>query len=86
MIILTGNPDIYSYAAENQYHADMYGKMGGILDSSAIISNAGVGESKWAKVYEWLFKDEDNTFFYYHEQINAHKNIISQVGSKSIDE
>ena len=24
MIMLTGNPDLYSYAAENQFHADAY--------------------------------------------------------------
>ena len=45
MIILTGNPDIYSYAAENQFHAIGYGNLLGTLNSHCIISGAGVGES-----------------------------------------
>lgn len=52
MIATTGNPDIYSYAAENQYHADQYGKKWGIFDEHLIVSDAGVGESVAWRLYE----------------------------------
>ena len=71
MIILTGNPDIYSYAAENQYHAIKYGELFGLMNSHAIISDAGVGESALGEKYEESFKDE--TGKYYKEQIDSHK-------------
>ena len=59
MVVTTGNPDIYSFAAENQFHADIYGKTLGVLDSHAIASDAGVGESGSAEYYEYLFKKKD---------------------------
>lgn len=97
MIMLTGNPDIYSYAAENQFHADAYINSGKIkyiepavvkmagpalgwiitnevrekIESSAIVSNAGVGEADgMEKDIEILFKTEGR--YYYKEQKEAH--------------
>lgn len=70
MIATTGNPDVYSYAAENQYHADMYGKNGGALDNHCIVSDAGVGESTAWMLYEGKFKKTSGK--YYKEQIDAH--------------
>ena len=70
MIMLTGNPDIYSYAAENKFHADAYS-----IDSwksHAIVSDAGVGEAKrLEKLAEMLFKDKNG--IYYREQVDKHK-------------
>ena len=49
--------------AENQYHAEKYGELLGIFNSSAIISNAGVGESGNAELYEGEFKDKDGSIY-----------------------
>ena len=71
MVVTTGNPDIYSFAAENQFHADKYGQYLGIWNGNAIASDAGVGESGSAEYYEYLFKEKDKK--YYREQVQVHK-------------
>lgn len=70
IVTTTGNPNVYSYAAENQYHADMYGSNWGMFDEMAIKSDAGVVESKNARWYEHNFKNEDGK--YYMEQMENH--------------
>ncbi len=71
LIVTTGNPDAYSYAAENQYHADMLDKYGQLWKSHTISSDAGVGESMFANLYESDFKDTDGET--YREQKKYHK-------------
>ena len=73
MVVTTGNPDIYSFAAENQFHADIYGKTLGVLDSHAIASDAGVGESEKAEKYEDEYKDINDKNNRYNEQIENHR-------------
>ena len=82
MLITTGSPDKYAYAAENQWHADMYNRNAAKsgqynfateeINSSAISSNAGVGEDGWkAGLHEWLYKDKLSGAYlrqlYYHK-------------------
>ena len=72
MVVTTGNPDIYSFAAENQFHADIYGKYLGIWNGHAIASDAGVVESETTKYfnYESLFKSGNGK--YYIDQVQFH--------------
>ena len=76
LVVTTGDPDKYAYAAENQYHADKFmtsradlGKLSS-TNKSAIASDAGVGESFWASFYEDKFKSEKGC--YYKQQMEAH--------------
>lgn len=57
---ISSNPDFYSYAAENQFHAVMYNHYSFVepMRRSAIVSDAGVGESQTID-YEYLFKERD---------------------------
>lgn len=71
LMIMTGNPDKYAYAAENQYHAVRHDSAFGLFKKHTIISDAGVGESKWNYLYEDRFKSESGKF--YKEQVEAHK-------------
>lgn len=74
LTITTGNPDKYSYAAENQWHAealDFEHLLWSLNQSSAIKSDAGVGESSWAEYYEGDFKDSDGVT--YKEQKEYHQ-------------
>ncbi|MEG2822798.1 MAG: hypothetical protein RR869_09205 [Lachnospiraceae bacterium] len=72
--ITTGNPDQYSYAAENLWHTealDLEHLPWSLKQSSAIKSDAGVGESNWADFYEGDFKDSDGVT--YEEQKKYHQ-------------
>ncbi|MBE5858660.1 MAG: hypothetical protein E7301_00830 [Butyrivibrio sp.] len=77
LLVTTGDPDEYSFAAENQYHADKFntdkadeGKNTN-TNNSAIASDAGVGESTWGWTYEGKFRKKSGN--YYKQQYNAHK-------------
>ena len=70
IVAVTGNPDKYAYAGENQYHAK---NVDGPFHSHAIVSDARPGESASGGFYEWNFKKrdgEDNNL--YAKQKKAH--------------
>ncbi|MBQ7658344.1 MAG: hypothetical protein IJS16_05115 [Butyrivibrio sp.] len=58
----TGDPDTFAYAGENQYHAVRLNRYGSVLSDHTYESDAGVGESKNGKYYEYHFKDPDGAY------------------------
>ena len=66
LMLTTGDPDKYAFAAENQYHAWHY-----LWDpftlSHTVMSDANMGE---VQGYEWKFKTDDGS--YYQQQYEAH--------------
>lgn len=75
-MITTGDSDAYAYAAENTFHADYYSEKPSIIENefinkSAIVADAGVGESKTGIVYERTFKRKGGV--YYDEQLRNHQ-------------
>ena len=75
LLITTGDSDAYAYAAENTFHADYYSEKPSLLENelinkSAIVSDAGVGESALGKIYESTFKEPGGK--YYDEQLRYH--------------
>ncbi len=61
LLITTENPDKYSFAVENQFHADWYNSYKGVGESDAYFSD----------MYEVTFKGKDGS--YYKEQYENHK-------------
>jgi hypothetical protein len=81
LLITTANRNKYSFAAENQYHADMYDNTPSpYIKKKGIKSDAGVGESVQINIpikgvtvptYERFFKPSNSK--YYKEQFEAHR-------------
>ena len=85
----TGNIDAYSFAAENQWHAQMQQTadayqatltipnptdlglvaiLGNYIEKHTIASDAGVGESRLGKYYEYQFKDPTSAMYQEHKK------------------
>ena len=79
LLITTGDPDKYSFAAENQYHADKFytflakrGIHSTIPNDRAIASDAGIGETKNGNWFEYQFRSSKRGT-YYKQQYKEHK-------------
>lgn len=75
LIIATSSEDIYTYAAENQFHADNYGKsyslFGLFFEEHLKVSDAGVGESKHGASYEDMFRGAESKYYSAQKEIHG---------------